>query len=102
MRKHYNIEHLFSLDRVRGTAPVPRQTMTKQIETDYLVIGGGAMGFAFADVILSETDATVTIVDRYHQPGGHWNLAYPFVRLHQPSSGYGVESRALGTNQIDK
>ena len=76
--------------------------MTKQIETDYLVIGGGAMGFAFADVILSETDATVTIVDRYHQPGGHWNLAYPFVRLHQPSSGYGVESRALGTNQIDK
>ncbi|MEM1132137.1 MAG: NAD(P)/FAD-dependent oxidoreductase [Pseudomonadota bacterium] len=75
--------------------------MASSIETDYLIIGGGAMAFAFADVIISQTDASVAVVDRYHQPGGHWNMAYPFVRLHQPSSGYGVESRALGDDQID-
>ncbi len=48
-------------------------------KTDYLVIGAGAMGMAFTDVLMTESDATVTIVDRYHQPGGHWNVAYPFV-----------------------
>ena len=71
------------------------------IEADYLVIGAGAMGMAFADTLLAETDVTVAIVDRHHQPGGHWNLAYPFVRLHQPSSFYGVNSRPLGNNTID-
>lgn len=70
-------------------------------KTDYLVIGAGAMGMAFTDVLMTESDATVTIVDRYHQPGGHWNVAYPFVRLHQPSSFYGVNSRKLGSNRID-
>jgi hypothetical protein len=44
----------------------------------------------------------VVIVDRYHQPGGHWNVAYPFVRLHQPSIGYGVDSRRLGADAIDQ
>ena len=47
------------------------------------------------------SDATIAIVDRYHRPGGHWNVAYPFVRLHQPSSFYGVNSRVLGTEAID-
>lgn len=70
-------------------------------KTDYLIIGAGAMGMAFADVLMTESQATITIVDRYHQPGGHWNLAYPFVRLHQPSSFYGVNSRQLGSNTID-
>ena len=28
------------------------------IEVDYLVVGAGAMGMAFADVLLTETDAT--------------------------------------------
>ena len=41
------------------------------------------------------------IVDRRHAPGGHWNDAYPFVRLHQPSANYGVNSRFLGNNTID-
>ncbi len=59
------------------------------------------MGMAFTDVLMSESDASVTIVDRYHQPGGHWNVAYPFVRLHQPSSFYGVNSRKLGSDRID-
>ncbi len=72
------------------------------ISTDYLVIGGGAMGMAFTDTILTETDATVTIVDRRARPGGHWNDAYPFVRLHQPSAFYGVNSLALGEDRIDQ
>ena len=29
-----------------------------------------------------------------HRPGGHWNDAYPFVRLHQPAAFYGVNSRS--------
>lgn len=70
-------------------------------QSDYLIIGAGAMGMAFADVIMSESSATMTIVDRHHQPGGHWNLAYPYVRLHQPSSFYGVNSRPLGSDRID-
>jgi hypothetical protein len=41
------------------------------------------------------------MVDRRHGPGGHWNDAYPFVRLHQPSATYGVNSRPLGTETID-
>ena len=54
-------------------------------ETDSLVKGCGAMGMAFVDTLLQETDAHVTIVDPRPGPGGHWNDAYPFVRLHQPS-----------------
>lgn len=68
---------------------------------DYLVVGGGAMGMAFTDTILTETDATVAIVDRRGRPGGHWNDAYPFVRLHQPSAFYGVNSRPLGSDLTD-
>ena len=73
----------------------------KKLEADYLVIGAGAMGMAFTDVLVTETDATVVMVDRYHQPGGHWNCAYPHVRLHQPSSFYGVNSKTLGSETID-
>ena len=52
------------------------------LSADYLVVGSGAMGMAFTDVFLSESDATVIMIDRHHQPGGHWNDAYPHVRLH--------------------
>lgn len=70
--------------------------------SDYLIVGAGAMGMAFVDTILHETaDATVTIVDRQGSPGGHWNDAYPFVRLHQPSAFYGVNSRPLGNDVKD-
>jgi len=72
------------------------------LETDYLVIGGGAMGMAFTDVILSETDADLIIVDQNAKPGGHWNHAYPFVTLHQPSSFYGVSSRELSRGELDQ
>jgi hypothetical protein len=69
--------------------------MNNPIETDYLIVGAGAAGMAFADTILTETDASILIVDRHHRPGGHWNDAYPFVRLHQASACYGVNSREL-------
>jgi hypothetical protein len=45
---------------------------------------------------------SIAIVDRHDQPGGHWNDAYPFVRLHSPSAYYGVNSRPLGEDQIDR
>jgi hypothetical protein len=72
------------------------------IDVDYLIIGAGAAGMAFADTMLSETEATMAVVDRRHRPGGHWNDAYPFVRLHQPSSFYGVSSRPLGSGIKDE
>ena len=71
------------------------------LDTDYLIIGSGAVGMAFADTLFHETDARMVIVDRHHGPGGHWNDAYPFVRLHQPSAYYGVNSRMLGSNAKD-
>ncbi|MDE3739053.1 NAD(P)/FAD-dependent oxidoreductase [Pseudomonas resinovorans] len=71
------------------------------LEVDYLVIGAGAAAMAFVDTLLSESDATVLMVDRHAQPGGHWNDAYPFVRLHQPSACYGVNSRELGSGRKD-
>ena len=71
------------------------------IEADYLVIGAGATAMAFVDTLVAETTATVAVVDRNHQPGGHWTTAYPFVRLHQPSAYYGVNSRPLGSDTID-
>jgi len=55
------------------------------LETDYLIVGAGATGMAFAEIILSESDASMIIADRYHKPGVHWNLAYPFVKPHQPA-----------------
>ena len=72
------------------------------VAADYLVVGGGAMGMAFVDELITDTDATVVMVDRCHQPGGHWNTAYPFVRLHQPSAFYGVNSKHLGSDAIDQ
>lgn len=70
------------------------------MKVDYLISGAGATGLSFLDVILTETDATVAIVDRRDAPGGHWNDAYPFVRLHQSSSFYGVCSRPLNTPRL--
>jgi hypothetical protein len=72
------------------------------LETDYLVVGAGAMGMAFTDVIVAESQASVLIVDRHDAPGGHWNDAYPFVRLHSASANYGVNSRPLGEDTIDQ
>jgi hypothetical protein len=72
------------------------------ITTDYLIVGAGAVGLAFADTLIDQ-DATchITIVDRHARPGGHWNDAYSFVALHQPSATYGVNSLELCTDRVD-
>jgi NAD(P)-binding Rossmann-like domain len=71
------------------------------LTTDYLIIGSGAQGLAFADTLLDQTDAHITIIDRHSKPGGHWNDAYSFVALHQPSAFYGVNSMELGARRKD-
>lgn len=79
--------------------------MTKQVielETDYLVVGAGAVGMAFVDVLVNESEVDVIMVDRHAKPGGHWNVAYPFVTLHQPSNFYGVSSRELSKGYINE
>ena len=74
----------------------------RELETDYLVVGAGASGMAFVDALVShDPEADVLLVDRRHRPGGHWLDAYPFVRLHQPSATYGVDSMPLGLDRID-
>ena len=72
------------------------------METDYLIVGAGAVGLAFADTLRDESKAHITIVDRHGKPGGHWNDAYSFVTLHQPSAFYGVNSLRLGEDRIDQ
>lgn len=72
----------------------------RRLQTDYLVVGAGAMGMAFTDALVDNADVHVTLVDRRRAPGGHWRDAYPFVRLHQASSFYGVASRVLGTGAV--
>ncbi|WP_062316630.1 NAD(P)-binding protein [Demequina maris] len=70
--------------------------MTPVLDVDYLVVGAGAAGLAFVDSLVDHADATVAIVDTRKAPGGHWRDAYPFVRLHQASTFYGVASTVLG------
>ncbi|MDP4605871.1 MAG: NAD(P)-binding protein, partial [Erythrobacter sp.] len=73
-----------------------------EFSTDYLIIGAGAVGLAFADTLLDEDpDCHITFVDKHARPGGHWNDAYSFVALHQPSAFYGVNSMAFPSEQID-
>ena len=75
------------------------------IECDYLVIGGGATGMAFSDSLLTNTKTAnlrVIVVDKHETPGGQWHDSYEFVRLHQPSKGYGVESKKLEEGAADK
>jgi hypothetical protein len=66
------------------------------IEADYFIVGAGACAMAFVDDLLTYSKSSIVMVDRRDNPGGHWNGAYPFVRLHQPSEFYGVSSRELG------
>lgn len=74
----------------------------QQLEVDYLIIGAGAMGMAFADVVLSQRPhARIVFVDKRARPGGHWNDAYPFVALHQPAAFYGLNSVRLGSGGTD-
>ena len=72
------------------------------METDYLVVGAGAMGMAFTDALIDHADVHVTLVDRRHAAGGHWQDAYPFVQLHQASVFYGVASTVLGSGAVQR
>jgi hypothetical protein len=72
------------------------------VDTDYLVVGAGAMGMAFTDALIDHADVHVTLVDRRHAAGGHWQDAYPFVQLHQASVFYGVASTVLGTGAVQQ
>ncbi len=76
--------------------------MPRALEADYLVVGAGASGMAFADALTGHADVRVGLVDRRYGPGGHWLDAYPFVRLHQASSFYGVASTVLGSGSIQR
>ena len=76
--------------------------MPRQLEADYLVVGAGASGMAFADAVTRHANVHVALVDRRHGAGGHWLDAYPFVRLHQASSFYGVGSTLLGSGSLQR
>ncbi len=73
----------------------------KSLEADYVIVGAGAAGMAFADSLLGDSAHSMIIVDRRHQPGGHWVDSYPFIRLHGPSAHYGVNSRPLGEDAVE-
>jgi hypothetical protein len=76
--------------------------MAASLQTDYLVVGAGAVGMAFTDALIDHADVHVTLVDRRHAASGHWQDAYPFVRLHQASLFYGVASKQLGNGEIQQ
>ncbi|MDG2306812.1 MAG: hypothetical protein P8R42_19635 [Candidatus Binatia bacterium] len=71
--------------------------MVEKLETDYLVIGSGAMGMAFTDEMITRNPrAHFFLVDKHARAGGHWNDAYGHVSLHQPADFYEVNSEILG------
>ena len=60
------------------------------------------MGMGFLEeIILNSKNIEAVIVDMRDKPGGHWNDAYSFVRLHQPAITYGLNSRPLGVGGPD-
>ena len=74
-----------------------KEAPSNELRCDYLVVGAGAAGMAFVDTLLTEDPTCrVVLVDRRAKAGGHWVDSYPFVRLHQPSHYYGVNSLPLG------
>lgn len=60
---------------------------------------------AFSDSLLKNSknpDLSIIVVDKHEAPGGQWHDSYDFVQLHQPSTGYGVESKRLEDGASDK
>ena len=47
------------------------------LQTDYLIIGGGASAMGFLDAMFHHSQATFTIVDRNDAPGGTGTMATP-------------------------
>ena len=80
-----------------------KEAPSNELRCDYLVVGAGAAGMAFVDTLLTEDPTCrVVLVDRRAKAGGHWVDSYPFVRLHQPSHYYGVNSLPLGKARISR
>src|SRR3954447_18258592 len=78
------------------------ELVMRSLETDYLVVGAGAQGLAFTPALVVHAAGHVTLVDRQHAAGGHWQDAYPFVQLHQASLFYGVASTVLGGGRVQQ
>jgi len=75
--------------------------MSKKISCDYLVVGSGAVSIAYIDTLLTELPSVkIVLIDQKAAPGGHWNDAYGFVKLHAASMLYGVASRQLEGNWL--
>lgn len=56
---------------------------------DYVVVGGGMTGCGIvAELLDFRPDASILLVDKLDRLGGHWNFAYPYVRLHNFTSYY--------------
>jgi hypothetical protein len=56
---------------------------------DYVVVGGGMTGTGItAELLEFRPNAKILIMDKLTQLGGHWNFAYPYVRLHNFTSYY--------------
>lgn len=91
------------LNETSGEQQVQATDPNEPTATDYLVVAAGASGLAFADSLIAEyPGAELVLVGRRPGPGGHWQDAYPFVRLHGPSAWYGVNSTRLGEDRIDE
>jgi len=86
-----------AVDTTTGVNNNSNDDLLKVLKCDYLIVGAGTSGMSFVDTMLTENPkATIVIVDRNSQPGGHWTTAYPWVTLHQPSCNYGINSMQLG------
>ena len=56
-----------------AVSAVNRDRAGQRVDTDYLIVGAGALGMTFADQLLTDTDASIVIVDRRHMGvGGGW------------------------------
>ena len=62
---------------------------------DYLIVGAGSRGLAFADALLKDRTVRVAIIDRHSHPGGMWNRTYDYARAQPPANAFGVNSHAL-------
>jgi hypothetical protein len=60
--------------------------MTEQEIYDLCIVGAGYAGLnaAFVASRYLPSTARVLVLDKHEQPGGMWNDAYSYVRLHQP------------------
>jgi len=65
-------------------------------ETNYLIVGAGAMGMAFLEeMILNSDTKECIIIDKRSGVGGHWRDSYDFVTLQCNAPVYGLNSSSL-------